>query len=312
MRTPPARTTRGAVRPGRLACITLFVALCAFVPLGATQQSPAIRVAGRPAVRGAIAEISRTFEAQTGVRVDAEYDVFAVIKRRIDRGETFDIVVLSPELIHNLVTARTVVPETVSLGSQGVGLAARAGQAISDIQTVGALTKTLLAAQSIGYFREGTAGAHFLEVVERLGISPQLRGVLRGYDAAELELAVRTGAVQYVTAGIATLRALPGLGEVATLPADLQTYTAYTAGALATAKDPAATRAFLRYLTSPLARKVLVSHGLEPVAPLTLARGNSGAIARRSRRESRSASVGDTPVLVFTVFLNGRPDAISC
>lgn len=58
-----------------------------------------------------------------------------------------------------------------------------------------------------------------------------------------------------------------GLGKVATLPAGLQNYTAYTAGALAIANDPIATRAFLRYLTSPLARKVLVSHGLEPVAP---------------------------------------------
>ena len=103
--------------------------------------------------------------------------------------------------------------------------------------------------------------------MERLAISPQVRGVLRGYDAPELEIAVRAGALQYVTAGIATLRSLPGLGEVAALPADLQNYTAYTAGALAAAKDPAATRAFLRYLTSPLARKVLVSHGLEPVAP---------------------------------------------
>jgi len=164
-----------------------------------------------------------------------------------------------------MVTAHR--PETVSLGSHGVGLAARAGQGIPDIQTAGALTQALLAAQSIGYFREGTAGAHFLQVVERLGISPQLRGVLHADDAPELEFAVRTGTLQYVTAGIATLRALPGLGEVAALPADLQNYTADTAGALTAAKEPAATRAFLRYLTSPLARKVLVSHGLEPVAP---------------------------------------------
>jgi len=261
------RTPRRTVRTGRIACITFFTAICAFVSLGATQPSPALRFAGSPAVRGAIAEISKTFEVQTGVRVDAEYDVFSVIKRRIDRGETFDIVVLSPELIDDLVKARTLVPETVSLGSHGIGLAARAGQAIPEIRTAGALTQTLLAAQSIGYFREGTAGAHFLAVVERLGVSPQLHGVLRGYDALELELAVRTGAVQYVTAGIATLRALPGLGEVAPLPADLQNYTAYTAGALAAAKDPANARAFLRYLTSPLARQVLVSHGLEPVAP---------------------------------------------
>jgi molybdate transport system substrate-binding protein len=207
------------------------------------------------------------FEAQTGVHVDAEYDVFAVIKRRVDGGERFDIVVLSPELINTLVTAQTVVPETVSLGRHGLGLAVRAGHALPDIRTPEALTQTLLAAQSIGYFREGTAGRHFLQVVERLAISPQLRGVLRGYDASELEIAVRTGAVQYVTAGIATLRALPGLGEVAALPADLQNYTAYSAGALAAARDPVTARAFLRYVESPVAQQVLASHGLEPVTP---------------------------------------------
>ena len=60
--TAPTRKPRGAVRTARLGCITLFVAACAFVSPGATLQSPAIRVAGSPAVRGAIAEISRTFE----------------------------------------------------------------------------------------------------------------------------------------------------------------------------------------------------------------------------------------------------------
>ena len=73
--------------------------------------------------------------------------------------------------------------------------------------------------------------------------------------------------MQYVTAGIATLRALPGLGEVAALPIDFQNYNAYTAGALTAAKDQAATRAVLRYLTSTLARKILFSHGLDPVPP---------------------------------------------
>ena len=135
------------MRTARLACISLFVAACAFASPGATQQAPAIRLAGSPAVRGAIAEVCRTFEAQTGVRVEAEYGPFTVIKRRIDGGETFDIVVLSPELIQSLVTAGTIVPETVSVGRHGVGLAARAGQAVPNIQTAGALTQALLEAQ---------------------------------------------------------------------------------------------------------------------------------------------------------------------
>jgi molybdate transport system substrate-binding protein len=250
----------------RLSPITLVVT-CFLASLAANQKAAEIRLAASPAVRAAIAEISQAFEKDTGIRVNAEYDVFAVIKRRIDAGERFDVVVLSPELIRDLVRARTLVPGTVSLGRQGIGLAARTGETLPDIRTAATLTQTLLSAQSIAYFREGTAGAHFLKVVERLGISSQLRGVLRGYDAAELERAARSGTVQYVAAGTATLRGISGLGEVAALPVNFQDYTAYVAGAFAAATDPAASALFLRYLTSPPGRKALISSGLELGTP---------------------------------------------
>lgn len=94
------------MRTARLARITLFGAANAFASPGATQQAPVIRVARSPAVRGAIAGVSRAFEEQTGVRVEAEHGPFTVIKRRFDRGEPFDIVVLSPELIQSRGPAR--------------------------------------------------------------------------------------------------------------------------------------------------------------------------------------------------------------
>lgn len=123
--TAPTRTPRGAVRAAGLAGINLFVVACAFASPGAPPQAPAIRLAGSPAVRGAIAELSRTFEAQTGVRVEAEYGPFTVIKRRIDGGETFDIVVLSPELIQSLVTTGTIVESESARGQGACGACPR-------------------------------------------------------------------------------------------------------------------------------------------------------------------------------------------
>lgn len=251
------RTQIGAV-------VVLLLALSPLVSTRSTQALRRIRVAASPAVRGAIVEIAPAFESDSGVRVDAEYDVFAVIKRRIDSGQSFDVVVLSPELVRDLVAANKLLPETVSLGRQGIGLAALAGQPAPDIRTPTTLEQTLLAAQSIGYFREGTAGAHFLTVVERLGMSARLSTVLRGYDGQDIERAISQGAVQYATAGTATLRAMPGLGEVVALPAEFQSYTDYAAGVHVSAENVDIAQAFLRFLGTSAARRAFVASGLEP------------------------------------------------
>ena len=193
----------------------------------AADQSAGIRLLGSPAVRGAVIELARRFEAETGHRVVADYDVFAVLKRRIDAREVFDIAILSPDLIDELGASGIVALDTrLDLGRHGVGLAARKGLTLPDIRTSGALKQTLLAAESIAYFNEGTAGAHFVSVVSRLGITAALRSVLLGYDTADLEASLQAGRIQYI---VATLRALPGVGAVAPLPDEFQRYTTYTA-----------------------------------------------------------------------------------
>lgn len=233
----------------------------------AFSQHVAITVLGSPAVRGAITELAQRFEAETGYRVVANYDVFAVLKRRIDAGEAFDMVILSPELIDELVASGTVAHDTrLDLGRHGVGLGAREGLTLPDIQNVEAFRRSVLAAESIAYFKEGTAGAHFRSVISRLGIANELQGTLRAYDAAGIEAALRARSVQYVAAGVATLRALPGVGAVAALPDDVQSYTTYTAAVARSALSLVAARAFLRHLSSSSARGVLAAHGLEPVA----------------------------------------------
>ena len=257
-------------RPGACARAAACVAIVASVLFAgdAAAQSAGIRLLGSPAVRGAVIELARRFEAETGHRVVADYDVFGVLKRRIDAREVFDIAILSPDLIDELGASGIVALDTrLDLGRHGVGLAARKGLTLPDIRTSGALKQTLLAAESIAYFNEGTAGAHFVSVVRRLGIAAELRSVLLGYDTADLEASLQAGSIQYVAAGVATLRALPGVGAVAPLPDEFQSYTTYTAAVGASARAPADARAFLRYLSSSAARQVLIAHGLEPGTP---------------------------------------------
>nr|QIQ10690.1 hypothetical protein FLJDLJJJ_00018 [uncultured bacterium] len=113
---------------------------------------------------------------------------------------------------------------------------------------------------------EGTAGAHFLSVAERLGLSANVTRVGRGLDLVGLERELVAGRVQYVAGGLAMLRALPGIGEAHLLPRDLQQYTTYTAAVSATSALPAIAEAFVRFLSTPGARATIVRHGLEAVA----------------------------------------------
>src|SRR5262252_3418481 len=71
-----------------------------------------VKVFSSPALRGVVSDIGRQFEGATGHRLVAEFEVFAVLKRRIDAGEAFDIAILSPALIDDLIKLRKIAEDT--------------------------------------------------------------------------------------------------------------------------------------------------------------------------------------------------------
>jgi molybdate transport system substrate-binding protein len=56
-----------------------------------------------------------------------------------------------------------------------VGIAVRAGASRPDISTAEALKRTLLAARSITWAKEGASGVYFASVVEKMGIAEQVK-----------------------------------------------------------------------------------------------------------------------------------------
>ena len=62
---------------------------------------------------------------------------------------------------------------------------------------------------------------------------------------------------------IPELKAVPGVEIVGPLPGDLQTVTVLTAGVGAHSKDPAAARAFIKFLTCPAAMTVITATGMD-------------------------------------------------
>src|SRR5262249_30035414 len=128
----------------------------------------------------------------------------------------------------------------------GVGM--RKGAPRLDISSSDTLKRTMLNARSVAYFRGGTAGRHFLSVLDRLGIAADMNSKLKAYDADAAAQAVLTGDAEFIVAGIGTILALPGVELVGALPPELQSVTVYAVGISAGTNQREAARKALQVM----------------------------------------------------------------
>jgi molybdate transport system substrate-binding protein len=141
-----------------------------------------IKVLASAALRGTLVQLAPQFERATDHKVVMDFAPVAVLKRRLDAGETFTIVILSPTLIDELIKQGKVAANTrAAIGRVGLGLGVPTGAPKPDISSIESLKRTLLNAKLVGYTAESESGIEFLEVVDRLGLSQEMRPKLKAY-----------------------------------------------------------------------------------------------------------------------------------
>ena len=87
-----------------------------------------IRLFGAIAVRPAVLALIPRFEAATGLTVAAKWEVNPAVKKQIEAGEPFDLVIINPDMVDDLVTSGKVEPGSqIAFGRIGMGVAARTG-----------------------------------------------------------------------------------------------------------------------------------------------------------------------------------------
>jgi len=243
------------------AVVTFLVAMA----IGGLANAAEIKVLSSSGVRGVVSELGRQFEDATGHKLVVDFAVFAVLKPRIDAGETFDIAILSPALIDELIQLGKIAADTrATLGRAGVGVAVRKGAPKPDIGSVEAFKRAMLNAKSVAYVKEGGSGKIFLSALDRLGIAAEMKPKLKAYDEVGTVDAVVTGEVELAVIGFGPILAKPAAELVGGLPPEIQSYVVYTAGASAASKEPEAARALIRFLMAPTAAPVKKANGLEP------------------------------------------------
>ena len=209
-------------------------------------------------------EVIPQFERESGHKVTMRLGVASALRREIEDGATFDVAILVGNLDGLVKQGRIAANTPAALGRSGYGLAVRAGAPKPDVGTTEAFKRTLLDAKSIGYTEGGGSGAYFVRLLDRLGIAEAMKPKLR--PGVNMQGAVARGEIEMTVNGIVPILRASGIQLAGPLPAELQSYSTFFAGASSVTNDKNAATALLRFFLTPHVIAVFKQRGVEPMS----------------------------------------------
>ena len=212
------------------------------------------------------------FEEQTGIRLVTAYGASGggapdSIPARLERGERFDVLIMSQAGLNELIARGLVRPDTREhLASSSIGMAVRDGAPLPDISTPEAFVETLLAAGSIGYSASVSGTYVSTELFPRLGLTEQLAPKSRRIESERVAAVVARGEVEIGFQQVSEILSIPGAAYAGPLPAEYQRVTTFSAGIAADAGNPDGGQRLIDFLSSAEAAVTIAETGLEPAA----------------------------------------------
>jgi molybdate transport system substrate-binding protein len=234
--------------------------------LGAARAAE-VKVMSTVALTPALGELAPKYQTG-GNQLNILYSTIADLKKRIDAGETADVLILSRPVLDELQTQGKVVQGSIAnIGKSYVAVGVRAGEPLPDIGTPEKLKAALLATKSISYAdpaKGGASGVYIARVIDLLGIADQMKSKTVLVPNAQAGELVAKGEVEMGVAQASELAAVPGVKVVGPLPGDLNSEMVFSIGIGSTSKDPAAAKSLIELLSSPMGAAVLKSKGMDP------------------------------------------------
>ena len=200
--------------------------------------------------------LAAQYQKDTGTKLDITYRTVGQHLTLIRSGqEQFDVAILTPVAIDALAKEGKIAPGTrADLAKTGIGVVVKAGAPLPDISTVDAFKRALLAAKSVAFIDPkagGSSGIYVEGLLERLGIADQINAKAVLVHGGAVADHVADGEAEIGVHQISEILPVAGVKLVGPLPAEIQNFTIYAAGAGAAAKDGGAARALIKYLSGP-------------------------------------------------------------
>ncbi len=243
------------------ACAAVGIVIIAANPALSTE----LKIFGSRVTKMVVEDIGPQFERATGHKLVVITDVAAVMKRRIEQGEAFDLAVLLNFQTDEMITAGKLVADTrADLMRAGIGVAVRRGAPIPDIASVDSFKQTLLAAKSITYLKEGGSTIYLDRLFARMGIAEALREKTVKPDTESVSELVAAGDVELGIIVIPNILSVPGAQLVGPIPDEVQSYIVFTAAVAANSPNQQAARDLIVFLRSPAAILSIKAKGMIP------------------------------------------------
>ena len=255
----------------------------------APQAPTAVRVLSSNGVKAVIEALQPEIERAIGHPLSIEFSTASSLKTKIEAGEVFDVAILTPALVDDLIAQGKVAADSrVDFARTGVGVGVRQGAPVADVSTPDALKSTLLEATSVVFTADGQSRITIDRAFDRLGIAEAMRPktILKG--PGEGSEAVAAGEAELVLTLMSEILPVPGVQLLGPFPADVQGYVSFTAGRSPGATNPDAAGGLLGYLSTPAMAAALKASGLEPIAPV------DAALLAADRALVRSVAQADT------------------
>jgi molybdate transport system substrate-binding protein len=224
-----------------------------------------IKIISTPAATTALKMAAQDFERATGHKLVMQFSNIATTRKRIASGEDFDIAIVSPKAIDDLVQQGNIAAgATLNLGRTGLALVGHKGAPRPDIASVESFKRSLLNARLVSYSATGESGIGFLKVLDKLGIAAEMKPRIR--SSSNMSALVESGEAEIGITGVGAGLSYKQLEFIGPLPAAVQEYVYMAAGVGANAKSGEAARALLKYLSEPAVVQAMSEIGLEPLA----------------------------------------------
>src|SRR5471030_2577175 len=234
------------------------------LPLLAGQaQAAEIKVLASTAVKTALEELGPQFEKTTGNKVDIAYGPATILKTKIDQGTAFDVAILTAPVADGLAGEGKIDTTRTTIAHSGIGVAIHKGAPKLDISTTEAFKRALLNAKSVGFTAGGASGAYLKTLFEKLGIADELKTKLKLLQGPAGEAAA-SGEVEIGLTQISEILPYTNAELAGPLPADVQTYTYFSAAVSPASKDADVAKAFIKFLAAPTAQAVIKTKGMDP------------------------------------------------
>ena len=249
----------------RAAARSVFAALT-LLALAVPASADDIKVFSSVAMRAVLEELAPRFERETGHRVVATFGLAAALKARIEAGESYDLAVLTPAQLDDLIRQGKAAGPRAVIARTGLGLMVKAGAAKLDVATVDAFKRTLLAAKSVTYVPAGASGVAFVATARQLGIAEALAPKTRAAASGEeVNTNVTSAAAEVAILPVSEILPVKGAALGGVFPAEVQTYIVM--GGALSPKASQGARDFLARLTASASDAVIAAKGMERVKP---------------------------------------------